>query len=399
MSYRSPAGFTLTRELSCPPEVAWRLLTNPDEMNRWSTAPIRLAYPGVGERPDAVGALRVVTLGGRGTKLREVVEYTEFPHLFRYRVYDGGPFLLEHHGQQCIDATDDGCRVTWTVEMRLISAVASRVLAKTVSRQVAESLDRCAALAVAPEQDTDTEETTATSARVSATVDELNRLRANAFGALAEQRAIADRLAATNDPKRWFARVYQYVTEEMIEAATSGSNTLTLDNPDWVLALIPEFHEYFTRNLTSYERGEETEPAWQRAWSTCERSNPAKPYLPVMTGLLAGVSAHIDADLPRALAAVHQQSYADRDIREFRPDYLRLTPIFSSASNRLLADLPRSHKPWWTPLAARIHPQVRDTLLARQGYDVGRHRVTAFAAAVELTELARPTPGQREHPC
>ncbi|MFW0790562.1 DUF5995 family protein [Gordonia sp. CPCC 205333] len=397
MSRKSPAGFTLTRQLSCPPEVAWQLLTDPDEMNRWSTAPIRLAQPGVGERPNTVGALRVVTLGARGTKLREVVEYTDFPHRFRYRVYDGGPFLLEHHGEQSIDATPNGCRVTWTVEMRLLSSLASHVLARTVSRQVAESLDRFTELAAGSHQISDHHKSPSTQPRRPGSDGEWESLRANAIDSLTEQRSIADRLADTNDPKQWFARVYQYVTEEMIRAAI-GPKQLPLDNPDWVLALIPEFHRYYTRNLSSYERGEETESAWQKAWSTCERPNPAKPHIPVMTGLLAGVAAHIDADLPRALAAVHEQSFGDRDIREFRPDYLRLTPIFSSASDRLLAVLPRNHKPWWTPLATRIHPQVRDTLLARQGYDVGRHRVAAFAEAVELTSRVRPVPDPHERP-
>jgi hypothetical protein len=104
-----------------------------------------------------------------------------------------------------------------------------------------------------------------------------------------------------------------------------------------------------------------------------------------MKGLVYGVSAHIDADLPRALVDVHTAHYPDRDLREFRPDYLRLAPVFTAASDRLLADLPRSHKPWWTSLAARIDPQFRDALLGRAGYDVGRHRVATFAAAVATT--------------
>ena len=68
----------------------------------------------------------------------------------------------------------------------------------------------------------------------------------------------------------------------------------------------------------------------------------------------------------------------------------RLAPVFTTASDRLLADLPRSHKPWWTPLASRVHPQFRDSMLARNGYDVGRHRVKTFARAVDAVHAALP---------
>ncbi|MCZ0911310.1 DUF5995 family protein, partial [Gordonia amicalis] len=103
----------------------------------------------------------------------------------------------------------------------------------------------------------------------------------------------------------------------------------------------------------------------------------------------AGVSAHIEADLPRALAEVHLDRYPNRDLREFRPDYLRLAPVFTVASDRLLADLPRSHKPWWAGIAGRFNTQFRDALLARTGYDVARHRVRSFERAVELAANPR----------
>lgn len=210
------------------------------------------------------------------------------------------------------------------------------------------------------------------------TIRLLPPLREEASRILDGQRAIAERLAASNDPKQWFARVYAYVTEEMIAACDRG----VLDRPDWVLTLIPRFDAFYTRNLDAYERGEECEPMWQRAWSTCERRDERRPHRPVMAGLMSGVAAHIDADLPRAIAQVHRDRFADCDLREFLPDYLRLAPVFTAASDRLLGDLPRSHTPWWTGVAARVHPQVRDALIARRGYDVARHRMAAFASAV-----------------
>lgn len=369
------ASFTHMRELPCSPGTAWRLLTDPAQMNRWSTAPITLSDNGIGDRPDGMGALRKVTLPGRGSRLREVVELSEHPYRFVYRVHDGGPLLLDHLGEQRLEATPTGCRLTWSVRLTLAGGL-SRLAARSIGRQVGASLDALTALAATEPDANDDGPPRDRPAHLSAA--EFAELRCHAVESLNAQTVIADRLAATGDPKQWFARVYQYVTTEMIALA---GRPAALRNPDWVLALIPVFHEYFTDNLARYESGGECTAAWERAWSTCEREDPRHPERPVMRGLLAGVSAHIDDDLPRALADVSTTRYPDRDPREFRPDYLRLAPVFTAASDRLLADLPRSHQPWWTPLATRIHPQVRDELLGRKGFHVGRQRLKAFAAA------------------
>ncbi len=379
------ADFTLTRTLHCAPDVAWRLVTDPAQMRRWSTARVDLADPGPGERPDAAGALRVVTLPDGKRKLREVVEYAELPHEFRYRVYDGGPLLLSHQGVQTFSPIEDGrTELTWQVSMRLISAPLSRLLCRVIRKQVAESLDHLADLAESADVGGASTAPRSTPVTVPGSA-EFDSLLADAQESLRTQRGIADGLAAANDPKQWFARVYQYVTEEMITAATGGASppAFALDHPDWVLALIPTFHRYYEHNLTAYRTGGDVEPSWAKAWSTAESPDSKRPHLPVMKGLLYGVSAHIDADLPRALVDVHRAHYPDHDLREFRPDYLRLAPVFTAASDRLLADLPRRYKPWWVPLASRVHPQFRDAMLGRIGYDVGRHRVKTFAAAVQ----------------
>lgn len=375
------AQFTLTRILNCPPETAWRWVTDPELMRRWSTARVDLADPGPGEKPDTAGALRVVTLPDGKRKLREVVEYAEPPHEFRYRVYDGGPLLLDHRGVQTF-APLPGRRteLRWEVSMRLALPGAAHLLSRIIRGQVGESLDQLAGLV---EQVPLDESAPATPQVGSMTPPDMAALFEDADESLATQRSIADHLAGTDDPKQWFARVYQYVTEEMIAAARNPA-TLGLAHPDWVLSLIPTFHDYYEFNLTAYRTGGAVEDAWAKAWSTAESTDPEHPHVPVMKGLLYGVSAHIDADLPRALAETHRARYADRDLREFRPDYLRLAPVFTAASDRLLADLPRSHKPWWTGLASKINPQLRDAMLAKNGYDVGRHRVKSFAAAVEL---------------
>lgn len=370
------AGFTLTKILDCSPEHAWRLLTDPEQMNRWSTAPIALDDPGVDGRADAVGALRTVTLPGSGTRLREVVEVADPPRLFRYRVYDGGPLLVSHAGEQAIAEHPRGCLLVWRVEIELVPGPAGRLLSRVIARQVGESLDRLARIAA----DEHARPDDADSRDFGDLVAAANRSRD-------AQQVVADRLAATDDPKQWFARVYQYVTEEMLAAAV-GPNQLSLDHPDWVLTLIPVFHDYFARNLAAYESGEGAEEPWQHAWSLCEKTDERRPHIPVVEGLMAGVAAHIDFDLPRALRDVALASYPGRDLREFRPDYLRLAPVFTAASDRLLLDLPAHYQPWWTSLATRVHPPLRDALLARRGYHVGKHRLDAFAAAVELVGAA-----------
>ncbi|MFT3715853.1 MAG: DUF5995 family protein [Gordonia sp. (in: high G+C Gram-positive bacteria)] len=413
------ARFRHVRDLSCSPAAAWRLLTEPDQMNRWSTAPITLQNAGVGDRPDAVGALRRVRLPGDRATLREVVEVADVPRRFVYRVYDGGPLLLAHRGVQTLVETPTGCRLTWTVDMTLAAGL-SAPFARIVGRQVGESLDALEEIAASlggsgeagsfrqaqgadvgaqgadmGAQGSDVRDQGAdlsTPPRsLSLSKGDLAALHTAAEASLAEQRRIGDELAADDDPKQWFARVYQYVTEEMIAVAdgrrSRGAQDDALDHPDWVLALIPVFHDYFTRALRSYQAGEPCRGSWQKAWSICESEDARHPERPVMRGLLAGVSAHIDTDLPDALLDVQRARYPEQDLREFLPDYLRLAPVFTAASDRLLADLPRSHKPWWVPVAARIHPSVRDDLLGRKGFHVGRHRVQAFERAVAAQQV------------
>ncbi|GAB86248.1 SRPBCC family protein [Gordonia rubripertincta] len=378
------AGFTLRQKLHCSPAAAWNLLTDPDQMCRWSSAPISPLSSGPQDRFDTPGALRMVTLPGGRAKLREVIEDAEFPTTFRYRVYDGGPLLVDHHGHQELVETSDGVEVHWTVHMTLFPGVLSHVMARKIRGEVQRSLEVMATIAT----ELDDAPLIPPSTHPRREPDDLDDLVASALAIRDLQQQIADDLAGSDDPKQWFARVYQYVTETMIDAAT-GRLELGLTHPDWVLAIIPVFHDYFARNLHAYRSGGDVEEPWQIAWSTCEIVNPEKPHLPVMEGLLAGVSAHIEADLPRALAQVHLDRYPDRDLREFRPDYLRLAPVFTIASDRLLADLPRSHKPWWAGIAGRFNTQFRDALLARTGYDVARHRVRAFERAVELAANRR----------
>ncbi len=231
------ATFTLRQNLDCTPEAAWHLLTDPDQMCRWSTAPITPISLGPQDRPDTAGALRMVTLPGGRIRLREVVEYAEFPRTFRYRVYDGGPLLVEHRGEQRVVETSEGVEVQWTVDMTLFPRPLSHLMAWQIRREVQRSLTEMESLA----RDLDTATLTSPDELPRRTAHNLDDLVSSALEIRVLQQEIADELAGADDPKQWFARVYQYVTETMIEAAT-GRLELGLTHPDWVLALIPVFH-------------------------------------------------------------------------------------------------------------------------------------------------------------
>ena len=195
--------------------------------------------------------------------------------------------------------------------------------------------------------------------------------------------------SADDDPKQWFARVYQYVTEEMISAASGSVHSSSTSSAEdssssglwhWTTRLgtrpDPRLHDYYERNLTAHRTGGDVEPAWAKTWSTAEvagsQTSPrAGDEVPAVR-----VSAHIDADLPRALA-----DDAPRTLPRRRPARLpsRLPAIGTGVHHRVR---PVACRPAAQPqavvdtaLASRVHPQFRDSMLARNGYDVGRHRV------------------------
>lgn len=212
---------------------------------------------------------------------------------------------------------------------------------------------------------------------------DLPALRETVAAVLAEQRAIADRLAAADDPKQWFARVYQYVTEEQLAHLHSGR----ADNPEWALRLIPAFHELYLHNLLAFEAGEPTEEPWAKAWGLAERAGATGSSTAMMKALLLGVAAHIEADLPRALHTTYVDHFADRcDYVYFRADFLRMTDIFRIASDRLMAELPRTYTPSWLRASrAVLPPELRDQLMRRY-YDIPRQRLAAFDRGRQLPD-------------
>ncbi len=353
------------QRLGAPPASVWRLISEPDQMNRWSSAPIALRSPGEGGRPGGVGAMR--TVGLLGASLLEVVRVAEPPHRLVYTVVGGVVGLRRHEGELVLEpAPDGGCDLTWTVDLELAVPGPAAIATSVVGRQLRASVRSMAALR-APE-------VVPPVLSVVREVVDVQPLRAAAEAVLEEQRSTADRLAAADDAKQRFARVYQYVTEEQLAHLDRGG----VDHPDWVLRLIPAFHTHYARNLAAFEAGADADPMWARAWGLAEQAGRTGSTVDIVKGLLLGVAAHIEADLVQALTAVHAEAFADTEHVVFRADYLRMAPVFTIASDRLMDDMPRSFVPLWLHGARRVLPaELRDPLMRRY-YDVPRRRLEAF---------------------
>jgi hypothetical protein len=366
----------LQQEIRADRAAVWPWLTDPRRMNRWSSARIEAVSAGEGGRMDGVAALRrVVTPGRAGARLLEVVRISDAPARFVYCVFAGAPALRSHEGEITLTATRSGTLVRWRVAMEFAVpglGVAARV---SIEPELRRSMRALAGLASEM-----TPEPTPRAVRV-APVD-LLPLRAEADRVLAIQRAIADRLERANDRKQWFARVYQYVTEEQLAHLDRGE----VDHPEWVLRLIPRFHDAYAGALAGFEHEGAIDPAWQRAWSTAEHASGPRA---IVKGLLLGVAAHIETDLPLALAETWREHFRGRcEYVRFRADYLRMGHVFRRASDRLMARMPSSYVPAWLRVARKIVPSEIGGEIMRRYYDVPRKRLAAFESGAEIAARA-----------
>lgn len=358
-----------------PPAAVWGWLTDPVRMNRWSSARIEAIDPGEGARMDGVGALRlVVTPGAASTRLREVVRVSEPAERFVYVVFDGAPALREHQGEIRLCADGSATIVTWRVRMDFVLPGLATVARRSIEPELRASLATLATLA----RGGTPEPLPPRRVPSAATTTELAPLRAEAERILAEQRAVADRLERAGDRKAWFARVYALVTEEQLAHLDRGA----VDHPEWVLRLVPRFHASYAAPLAGFERGEPIEPAWQKAWSVASRAETPRE---VVRGLLLGVAAHIETDLPRALAETWREHFRERcEYVRFRADYVRMGHVFRVASDRLVERMPRGFLPIWLRLARGALPPELGGQLMRRYYDVPKRRLEAFARGAEL---------------
>ncbi|MEO6772615.1 MAG: DUF5995 family protein [Kofleriaceae bacterium] len=371
----------LRRRVPADPATVWTMLADPDAMNRWSSARVVSLQPGDGGHPGGVGAVRHILLPRRLGRLTEVVERIDPPHRFEYRVIAGAP-ILGHLGR--IELTAAGPSATdlrWHVEITAVTRVLEPVMRALLTGDLERSLDRL--IEIAPTS-------IAGALPPARTIDpgvDLLALRRAARAVAAHQGDFADELDRAGDPRGSFARVYQYVTEGLIDLADAG----TFDHPAWLLRLLPVFDQFFTDNIVGTP-----EPHWQRAFAYIghhQRRRATRFELMVRT-VFAGMRAHIEEDLPRTLAKVYVDHYAAVcDHARFRADYLRMKQAFTQAGTRIMHDFPRRE---WHPIARlidRVTPHaLRDSVIDRYVYPITRERRRAFTRAGELAErlLARP---------
>ena len=371
----------LEQFLPVEPELVWPYVSEPDLMNAWSLAPVRAAAPGDGGSADSVGAMRVVTLRalGREVPLEEVIERAKPPASLVYRVVGGVP-LRHHRGEITLTKEGSGSHLRWNVEFESPLAGVDRMMKLVLEKQLRSSLEKLAHVVKEPAP----RRSIATSPFEEPPPSK--ELWANAASILEKQRTLASRLEDAGDPKQWFARVYAFVTEEQLALCNSGQ----IAHPAWVMRIIPRFHDYYAMNLQRWlglESGV-AEAHWRSAFRAMEQGPRwyADPLMAISYGLAKGVRAHIEEDLPRALADVFVEHYAGQcSFARFRADYLLMGNVFRRASKRMLERMPSRHFPFVARLMAPwVPPEGRDAVIHRRFYDVPRERRLAFERGERL---------------
>jgi uncharacterized protein YndB with AHSA1/START domain len=379
----------LEQQLDVSAAAAWRFLVDPEKMNLWSDARITLLAVGDADEPGGVGAMRRITIRalGRESAFDEVIEVSEPPHRLVYRVVRGLP-IRDHRGEiTIVDQPSGGSKLTWTVDADFLVpglGVGAGMVLRAQLQSSLIGLQRVsrggphAPVALAPPK------------RVDAELD-LEPLWAQAKDVLERQRKLAERLREEGDPKAWFTRVYVLVTENQIALCRSGK----IAHPGWVLRLIPRFHHYYVDNLLRArgERPGHAEEHWRHAFRGMERARRrmSDQGMAVVWGILRGAEAHIEEDLPRALADVYIEAYADVcSYARFRADYVLMAGVFRDAGQRIVDEMPKSYVPAPLRYLFPILPlEVKDAVFNRRYYDVPRARLKAFERGSRLVAWRR----------
>ena len=377
--------------LAVPAERGWPFISDPEYLNRWSTAQVRTIYLGDDDEPGAVGALRQLRVPARprAAVFDEVIEHADRPHRFVYRVV-GQRTVRYHRGEITLRPEAEGCRLVWDVEYVLAYPGLASILQRILEPQLTASLLRLAE--VAPEGGPGSPPVATGSAGPPDESDQLPALLAEAEAVEEEQRELADRLAEAGDGRHWFARIYEYVTASFLETCRAADSTVT--HRGWALRLVPRFHRYWTQNILAAtgDRQGRVEDHWQAAFTAIQSAvEPgARSAIAFWTGLVEGARAHIEGDLARVLADVYLDHYVDAcRYARFRADFLLLAPVFSRAWDRLAGQVPARYFPPWMRVVDRVlPPEAIEALLARQFWDPVPPRRLAFERGRELVEFS-----------
>ncbi len=114
--------------------------------------------------------------------------------------------------------------------------------------------------------------------------------------------AVGHRLAAEDDPKRYFHATYLRTTRAVRDEIERGG----FADPGWVERWDVAFAGLYLDALARYEETATTSGPWQVAFDEARRAGAvsAGRPLPPLRHVLLGMNAHINYDLPQALLAV-----------------------------------------------------------------------------------------------
>ncbi|GAA2051494.1 DUF5995 family protein [Williamsia deligens] len=363
--------FDLAADLDCSAEQAWRLLTDPAVKNEWSTGLTIARDTGGDGRFDRPGATREVKVGlPTRPWVSEVVTHAEEPTQFAYRIYKSSPLLREYTCHVEIEPTAVGCAVRYTVNVDFAPTVGPLVeprLRRSIERSLEGLSARSKLVQSTPQPLPYRRRRRPSAGGVVALRPELQRY-------LGHQQLLAEELARDADPKYWFARLCALTTEELLRAIDAGR----FSEPEWMLRLACVLHRRHVSTLHAYRSGGAVARSWREAWGTCEENPNPRSFRDVAAGITAACQAHMAEDMPRALAEAYL-AVADegRDYREFRSDYLDVAKVYTTAIDRLCAEMPARVVPRVLRLSGRVLPELRD-VLTRHVYDVEGDRLRAF---------------------
>lgn len=392
---------TFTRDLAASPAVVWPYIAEPRLIACWSPAEVVPVAAGDGGHPGGTGALRRVHVPTPAGPLPvdEVVEEADAPRLLAYRVFAGAP-VRRHLGRIALDERwDGGTRLRWDVDLDFVAPGMAPFAERVLAPRIEEGLDALARRLRRPVAGRPPPP-----ARNMDELDMLPGLFAAAEAVAEEQRALADRLAARDDDRQWFARVYQHVTLLLIAACRAGR----FQHPAWVLRMIPRFHRYYVDNLRRRlgEAPGEVDHHWACALAATEAARQrgwppgaavvrvvyrprTETFAAALESVHHGMRAHIEEDLPLTLAEVAVRHYRGRcDYARFRADYLRMAPLFAEAATRFAAHLPRRCWPWRARIADALVPtDLLGRLIEWDFYPIGRERRNAFERGARFARL------------
>ncbi len=361
----------LERQLPCPPEVAFGLITVPALMNLWSSSTTRVLRAGDGDHPGGVGALREVEVPGLAEPIEEVVEVAEPPGQFGYRVVGGAP-VRTHQSRVHLSHGPRGTHLRWRIDVDFAGPAGAFVSRWRIEPELRTSLD--ALVRVAREA----EPAPLPPYRNLGEATELAPLFREAEATVDEQRALVYDLEATDDPKAPLARVHADATALQVQACRAGR----FQHPAWVLRLVPRFHRYHVFNLERARRRLRAEDLWQQAFETAATGRE------LLGALELALRAHVESDLPRALAETYVASYARRcDFSRFRADFLTMGRVLEGLGPGMFRSVEGS-LPLSSRIARRVLPEpLSARSFARRFAQLIERRRRSFDEGGELAEL------------